>query len=85
MFKVKALAVLLPPFPCEMKTNTAKFKSTAILSLACFYENGATLSHARGLSMRTHLTAVTWALPGRTTEVHGSRTFRHSAHAQSQV
>ena len=42
------------------------------------------LSHARGLSMRTHLTAVDlW--PGPTPEVRDSRTSRHSAHAQSQV
>ena len=63
VFKAKTLAVLFPPYPREMKTNTAKFKSAAILALACFYGNGATipkraLSHSRGLSMRTHLTAV---------------------------
>ena len=42
------------------ETHTAKFKSAAILALACFYGNGAIHSHvrARGLSMRTHLTAV---------------------------
>ena len=39
-FKVKTLAVLFPPYPREMKTNTAKFKSAAILSLAFFYGNG---------------------------------------------
>ena len=27
VFKVKTLAVLFPPYPREMKTNTAKFKS----------------------------------------------------------
>ena len=32
VFKVKTLAVLFPPYPREMKTNTAKFKSAAILS-----------------------------------------------------
>ena len=31
---VKTLAVLFPPYPREMKTKTAKFKSAAILSLA---------------------------------------------------
>ena len=42
------------------------------------------LSRARGLSMRTHLTAVDlW--PGPTTEVRDSRTSRRSAHVQSQV
>ena len=42
------------------ETHTTKFKSAAILALACFYGNGAIHSHtrARGLSMRTHLTAV---------------------------
>ena len=44
-------SVLFPPYPREMKTNTAKFKSAAILSLAFLYGNGATHSHARGLSM----------------------------------
>ena len=49
-------------------TLTVKFKSAAILALACFYENSAIHSHvrsttralsrARGLSMRTYLTAV---------------------------
>ena len=36
VFKVKTLAVLFPPYPGELKTNTAKFKSAAILSLAFF-------------------------------------------------
>ena len=60
VFKVKTLAVLFLAYPREMKTNTAKFKSAAILALVCFYGNGAIHSHARarGLSMRTHLTAV---------------------------
>ena len=50
MFKVKTLAVLFPPYPREMKTNTAKFKSAAILALVCFYGNGATHSHARSIA-----------------------------------
>ena len=50
VFKVKTLAVLFPPYPREMKTNTAKFKSAAILALACFYGNGATHSHARSIA-----------------------------------
>jgi len=33
VFKVKTLAVLFPPYPREKKTNTAKFKSAAILAL----------------------------------------------------
>ena len=39
-------AVLFPPYPREVKTNTTKFKSAAILALACLYGNGATRSHA---------------------------------------
>ena len=50
VFKVKTLAVLLPPFPREMKTNTVEFKSAAILSLAFFYGNDATHSHARSVA-----------------------------------
>ena len=50
VFKVKTLAVLFPPYPCEMRTNTAKFKCPAILAVACFYENGATHSHARSIA-----------------------------------
>ena len=40
VFKVKTLAVLFPPYPREMKTNTSKFKSAAILSLSLFNGNG---------------------------------------------
>ena len=47
MFNVKTLAVLFSPYPREMKTNTAKFKSAAILTLTCFYGNCVTHSHAR--------------------------------------
>ena len=50
VFKVKTLAVLFPPYPRETKTNTAKFKSAAILSLAFFYRNGATHSHVRSIA-----------------------------------
>ena len=46
VLKVKTLAILFPPCPREMKTNTAKFKSAAILALACFYGNGATHAHS---------------------------------------
>lgn len=47
VFKVKTLAVLFPPYPREMKTNTAKFKFNSILALACFYGNPRTwLEHA---------------------------------------
>ena len=49
-FKVKTLAALFPLYPREMKTNTAKFKSAAILSLTFFYGNGATHSHARSIA-----------------------------------
>ena len=66
MFKVKTLAVLFPPYPREMRTNSAKFKSAAILSLVFSMEMvqpipTRALSHARGLSTRTHLTAV-WGM-----------------------
>ena len=47
LFKVKTLAVLFSPYPREMKTNTAKFKSAVILALACFYGNHKAHSHAR--------------------------------------
>ena len=50
VFKVKTLAVMFPLYPREMKTNTAKSKSAAILSLAFFYGNGATQSHVRGVA-----------------------------------
>ena len=54
---------MFPPYSREMRTNTAKFKSAAILPLAFSMEMvqpipTRALSHARGLSMRTHLTAV---------------------------
>ena len=47
MFNVKTLTVLFSPYPREMKTNTAKFKSAAILTLTYFYGNGVIHSHAR--------------------------------------
>ena len=50
VFKVKTLAVLFPPYTCEMKTNTAKFKSAPILALTFFYGNGATHSHERSIA-----------------------------------
>ena len=49
VFKVKTLAVLFPPYSREMKTNTAKFKSAAILALVGFFGNGAAHSHARSI------------------------------------
>ena len=54
---------MFPPYPREMKTNTAKFKSAANCSLLFSMEMVTpiptrALSHARGLSMRTHLTTV---------------------------
>ena len=47
MFNVKTLAVLFSSYPRGMKTNPAKFKSAAILTLICFYGNCVTRSHAR--------------------------------------
>ena len=37
-FKVKTLAVLFPPYPREMRTNSAKFKSAATLSLVFLWK-----------------------------------------------
>ena len=48
VFEVKTLVVLFPPYPCEMKTNTAKFKSAAILALACFCESSSDLHALKG-------------------------------------
>ena len=47
MFNVKTLTVLFSPYPREMKINTAKFKSAAILTLTYFYGNCVIHSHAR--------------------------------------
>ena len=47
VFKVKTLAVLFPPYPREMKTDTAKFKSAAILLLVMEI---ATHSHAPSIA-----------------------------------
>ena len=62
VFKVKTLAVLFPPYPREMKTNTAKFNLPPFRRLLFCMEMQPiptrALSHARGLSMRTHFTAV---------------------------
>ena len=58
MFNVKTLAVLFSPYPREMKTNTTKFKSAAILTHTCFYGNCVSRSHARPNRMRRRLTAV---------------------------
>ena len=38
--KVKTLAVLFPPYPREMKTNTAKFNLPPFCRLVFFYGNG---------------------------------------------
>ena len=83
VFKVKTLAVLFSAYPREMKHIPRK--SAAILSLLVSMEIMQSFpTRARGLSMRTHLTAVDlW--PGPTPEVSISRTSRHCAHAQSRV
>ena len=54
VLKVKTLAVLFRPYPLEMKTNTAKFKSAAILSL---FSVEMTTHFPRAL-YRTRVTAV---------------------------
>ena len=72
VFEVKTLSL-------RNENKYAKFKSAAILSLACFYGNPSAL-----FRKRTHLTAVgLWPVP--TPEVRDSRTSRHSAHTQRQV
>ena len=47
VFKVKALAVLFPPYPREMKTNT---RNLNLPPFAFFYGNGATHSHVRSIA-----------------------------------
>ena len=89
VFKVKTLAVLFPPYPREMKTNTRNLNLPPFCRLFVSMEMvqpipTRALSCARGLSMRTHLTAVgVWG--GPTPEVRDLRTSCHSAHAQNQV
>ena len=61
MIKVKTLAVLFPPYPREMKTNTRNLNLPPFCRLFVSMEMVQpipTRSRARGLSMRTHLTAV---------------------------
>ena len=63
MFEVKTLAVLFPPYPREMKTNTRNLNLPPFCRLFVSMEMvqpipTRALSRARGLSMRTHLTAV---------------------------
>ena len=63
MFEVKTLAVLFPPYPREMKTNTRNLNLPPFCRLFVSMEMVQSiptraLSRARGLSMRTHLTAV---------------------------
>ena len=63
VFEVKTLAVLFPPYPREMKTNTWNLNLPPFWRLFVSMEMvqpipTRALSLARGLSMRTHLTAV---------------------------
>ena len=63
VFEVKTLAVLFPPYPCEIKTNTRNLNLPPFWHLFVSIEivqsiPTRALSRARGLSMRTHLTAV---------------------------
>ena len=62
VFKVKTLAVLFPPYPREMKTNMRNlnlppFFRLFVMEMVQPIPTRA-LSRARGLSMRTHLTAL---------------------------
>ena len=63
VFEVKTLAVLFRPYPREMKTNTRHFNLPLFCRLVFSMEMvqpipTRALSRTRGLSMRTHLTAV---------------------------
>ena len=63
VFEVKTLAVLFPPYPCEIKTNTRNLDLPPFWHLFVSIEMVQSiptraLSRARDLSMRTHLTAV---------------------------
>ena len=49
VFKVKALAVLFPPYPREMKRNTTKFNLPPFCRLL-FSMEMATHSHARSIT-----------------------------------
>ena len=92
VFKVNTLAVLFPPYPCEVKQIPRNLYLPPFWRLLVFMEmmqpiSTRALSRARG-DMRTHLTAVDDAVdlwPGPTPEVRDSLTSRHSVHAQSQV
>ena len=75
VFEVKTLPVLFPPYPCEMKTNTRNLNLPTFWHLFVSMEMvqpipTRALSHARGLSMRTHLTAVE-PLGESNTPIHG--------------
>ena len=63
VYQVKTLAVLFPPYPREMKTNMRNLNLPPFFRLFISMEMvqpipTRALSRARGLSMRTHLTAV---------------------------
>ena len=50
VFKVKTAALLFPPFPHEMKTNTRNLNLPPFCRLLFFYGNGATHSHVRSIA-----------------------------------
>ena len=63
MFEVKTLAVLFPPYPREMKTTTRNLNLPPFWLLFVSMEMVQpipthALSHARGLSIPTHLTVL---------------------------
>ena len=66
VFKAKTLAVLIPPYPREMKTNTRNLICRHFVTCLFLWKwcnsfpraSTSAISRARGLSMRTHLTAV---------------------------
>ena len=65
MYEVKTLAVLFPLYPHEIKTNTRNLNLPPFWHLLVSLEMvqpipTRALSCARGLSMRTHLTAASF-------------------------
>ena len=81
VFEVKTLAVLFPPYPSEMKTNTGNLNLSPFWRLFVSMEieqpiPTRALSCARGLSMRTHLTAVDSALKMTTRYIFKNKCLR---------
>ena len=81
MFEVKTLAVLFPPYPREMKTNTRNLNLPPCWRLFVSMEMvqpipTRALSRARGLSKRTHLTIV-WSWCSQRSNDWARARFKH--------